>query len=100
MNSVLLLILGMMAVTYIPRLFPFLIITKDKLPKFIKRFLAYMPYAMFGALIFPGVLNAIEGEIYISLWAFVTASFVAYRFGGVIWPVLSGIGMALILQLL
>ncbi|MCT4661827.1 MAG: AzlD domain-containing protein [Tissierellales bacterium] len=52
------LILGMTAVTYIPRLLPFFIIRNQKLSDRLETFLNYIPYTALGALIFPGVFSA------------------------------------------
>jgi len=100
LNNILFLIVGMMLVTYIPRLLPFVLIDGDKLHPYVKRFLSFMPYAMFGALIVPGVFTAIAGKLLISLMAFLVACVVAYRFGGVILPVLSAIMTAVVLNLI
>ena len=98
MNSIIVLILGMMFVTYIPRLLPFIIVTNNNTHPYIRRFLSFMPYAMFGALIIPGVFNAIVNSVWISIIAFLVACIVAYIKQGVIWPVLSSIGTAMILM--
>lgn len=51
------LILGMMAVTYLPRLLPLLFITARPLPRFIIRFLRYIPHTALSALIVRGVMQ-------------------------------------------
>lgn len=51
-------IIGMLVVTYIPRLLPFYIISKIKLSPRWRLFLTYIPYTSLGALIIPGVLQA------------------------------------------
>jgi len=51
------LILGMTAVTYIPRLLPFVALDAERLPKGLVRILKNIPYAVLGALIFPGILS-------------------------------------------
>ncbi len=60
MNFILLIAL-MTLVTYIPRLLPFVIIKKSKIPEKLSEFLSFIPYAALGALILPGGINSIEG---------------------------------------
>lgn len=54
--DMLMLIAGMGAVTYIPRMLPFLLLNDKKLPPFLEGVLRNIPYATLGALIFPGIL--------------------------------------------
>ena len=58
--NVILLIIGMMVVTFLPRYLPFLTVSRWRLPRFIKRFLKFIPYAALGALILPGAVMAIS----------------------------------------
>jgi branched-subunit amino acid transport protein len=51
-------IFGMTVVTYIPRLLPFVALDTDRFPKRLVRILKNIPYAVLGALIFPGILTA------------------------------------------
>lgn len=51
------LILGMSAVTYIPRLLPALFVERTHFPDWFQRWLESLPYAALAALIFPGVLE-------------------------------------------
>lgn len=50
------LVLGMAAVTYLPRLLPALFLDRFKFPGWFRKWLQSIPYAALGALIFPGVL--------------------------------------------
>ena len=54
-------ICGMAAVTAIPRLLPALLPDGLVLPRWVERWLASIPYAALGALIFPGVWY-LDGE--------------------------------------
>ncbi|AFL99258.1 MULTISPECIES: AzlD domain-containing protein [Desulfitobacterium] len=58
MKSYLLLITGMMVVTYLPRLLPLLIMTGRPLPPVLKRFLRYIPYTALSALIIRGIMQS------------------------------------------
>lgn len=59
--NVILLIVGMMVVTFFPRYLPFVTISKWNLPGFVKKFLGFIPYAALGTLILPGAVMAIPG---------------------------------------
>jgi branched-subunit amino acid transport protein len=54
---VMLIILGMAVVTFIPRLLPFVSLNNEKLPPKVKGVLKNIPFAILGALIFPGVFT-------------------------------------------
>jgi branched-subunit amino acid transport protein len=58
MNKLLLIVAGMAAVTYIPRMAPMVLLKDMKLPKFLKSFFEFIPFAALGALIFPGVFSS------------------------------------------
>ncbi len=53
---VLLSILIMALVTYLPRMLPLVLFRKTIENQFIKSFLAYVPYAVLGAMTFPSIL--------------------------------------------
>ena len=63
------LLTGMFLVTYLPRMAPFLIGRELELPGWVRRWLDYFPYAALGALIFPGILEAVPGHPWLSLAA-------------------------------
>lgn len=48
-------IIGMGAVTYIPRMLPLVVLKTERIPQFIQSVLKNVPYAVLGALIFPGI---------------------------------------------
>jgi branched-subunit amino acid transport protein len=56
------LLAGMFLVTFLPRLIPFLFARQLDLPPWIKKWLKFFPYAALGALIFPGILEAVPGK--------------------------------------
>lgn len=58
MKNYLLLILGMAAATYLPRLLPLVMMAGKTLPARLKRFLQYIPYTALSALIIRGVMQA------------------------------------------
>ncbi len=49
-------IVAMMAATYPVRLLPLLALSARKLPESVVRWLAYVPAAVFSAMVFPGLL--------------------------------------------
>ena len=93
MNNLVPIILGMAAVTYGPRLLPFLMLGNRTLPPRVDAFLKCIPVAAIGALIVPGVFTAtpempsaaIAGMIF-------TLIFGLWR-GGIIIPVLGSVGV-------
>ena len=56
------LLAGMFLVTFLPRLIPFVFARQLDLPPWIKKWLKFFPYAALGALIFPGILEAVPGK--------------------------------------
>ena len=95
MNDTLIpLILGMAAVTYIPRLMPFLLLNRLRIPLKVNAFLKAIPVAAIGALIVPGVLTATP-ELPAAALAGMGFTLVYGLFrGGIIVPVLGAVGTA------
>lgn len=91
MNKLWLLIIGMMLVTYIPRLLPFVIISKDKLPVRARRFLQFIPCTALGAMIVPGVFSSIPNKPEIALLGITFALIYSWFKGGILVPVLGSI---------
>lgn len=100
MNRILLLILGMMLVTYIPRFFPFLIISTKNLPPGIRKFLLFIPTTALGALIIPGVFSAIPEKPIASLVGIGFACVYSWYKGGIIIPVLGSIAAVFFMLLI
>ncbi len=91
MSNVMWIVLGMMLVTYIPRLVPFLLISGRVLPKKVTQFLEYVPYAALGALIIPGAISAIPDAPFAAAAGLVFAAVYSYLKGGMIVSVVGGI---------
>lgn len=98
-NTYIILIVGMLIATYIPRVIPFFLIKQENVSKKVYRFLSYIPYAMLGAMIMPGFISGISGEPIISVIAFFGGALVCFKFGGTIGPILTAIATATLLQL-
>ncbi|MBQ9783387.1 MAG: AzlD domain-containing protein [Clostridia bacterium] len=56
-----LLILGMAAVTFLPRILPAFIVDKLRFNRYLECFLKLIPYTAMAALIFPGILS-VDGD--------------------------------------
>ncbi|MCF6136250.1 AzlD domain-containing protein [Pseudalkalibacillus berkeleyi] len=78
-NTYIWIILGMAVVTYIPRMLPLVAFQTDGIPTFLRGVLKNVPYAILGALIFPGILT-FNGEVWMGILGALTA-FVAAYFG-------------------
>lgn len=94
------LIIGMMVVTYIPRLVPFIMIQDLRLAPRVKRFLELIPYTALGALILPGVINSVPGHPLAVTLGISFAAVWAWFKGGMIIPVAGSISIVYIVLLL
>ncbi|PTL38229.1 AzlD domain-containing protein [Alkalicoccus saliphilus] len=63
-EAVVWMIIGMGIVTYIPRILPLLMLSTENWPSWLRRMLARVPYAVLGALIFPGIIFAYDAVWY------------------------------------
>ncbi|GAA5343982.1 branched-subunit amino acid transport protein [Planifilum fimeticola] len=71
-------ILGMALVTYLPRMLPAFLIGQRNVSPWMERWLASIPYAALGALIFPGILSVERGEPLVGLAGGAVAALLAY----------------------
>lgn len=53
----------MFGVTYIIRVMPLLLIRTEIKNKFVRSFLAYIPYTVLGAMTFPAIFHAVENPV-------------------------------------
>jgi len=90
-NNIIILILGMMFVTYIPRLLPFLLMSNKKLPINLHRFLKFVPYTALGALIIPGAFYATPQMPVASIIGIGFAILIGWFRGGIVFPVLGSV---------
>jgi branched-subunit amino acid transport protein len=77
MNKVLFAVCLMAVVTYVPRVLPIAICNKEIKSPFLKSFLSYIPFAVLGAMTFPGILTA-TSNYYFSLIGMGIALILAY----------------------
>ena len=90
-NTTLLFVVVMMAaVTYLPRMIPLVLLGEVKLSPFFKSFLRNIPFAVLGALIFPGIitstgkpLSAMVGGLAAVILAFFRLNLIIVVFGGI-----------------
>lgn len=99
MSDVFVIIIGMMVVTYVPRVLPFYMLSGKKLPKWLDMFLGFVPYAAFGALIVPGAFLSIEGSYIAAIGGLLFAGIFSYIKGNVIASVIGGIGFTYLVLL-
>lgn len=85
------LILGMTAVTFIPRLLPLVSLADYPLPPFWKRFLSFIPFTALGALIIPGVFQAVPGKPLAALAGMGAALGCAWFKNNLIWAVFAAV---------
>ena len=71
-------LLVMAGVTYLIRAVPFTLCRKKVENRFVKSFLAYVPYAVLGAMTIPDVLYS-TGDMRTAAVGFVVALIMAYR---------------------
>ena len=90
--NITLLILGMAAVTYIPRALPAVLIEKMHFSRKVGKFLRLIPCTAMAALIFPGVLSADAARPEIGLIGGGVAAVLAWKKCPVMVCVLAAIG--------
>jgi branched-subunit amino acid transport protein len=98
--EVLLIILGMTAVTYIPRALPAVILDKLKFSAKVEKFLKLIPYTAMTALIFPGIFTVDTAHPEIGIVGGLVAILLAWRKVQVIICVLAAIGTDILLYML
>ena len=100
MDNLVFIILGMAAVTYIPRLVPFLMLTDKEVPEGVDAFLKCIPVAAIGALIIPGVFTATPDLPLAGLAGIGFALVIGILKDGIIVPVLGAVGITYLVYLL
>jgi len=99
-TDVLLMILGMTAVTYIPRALPAVILEKLKFSAKVEKFLKLIPYTAMSALIFPGIFTVDAAHPEIGIIGGLTAILLAWRKVQVVLCVLAAIGVDIVLYMI
>lgn len=91
MSNLIPVILGMAAVTYGPRLIPFLLLPNRNIPARVSAFLRCIPVAAIGALIIPGVFNATPDMPLAAVAGMAFTAIFGLWKGGIIIPVLGAV---------
>ncbi len=98
--EIILLIIGMCAVTYIPRAIPAIFINKLRVHPKIEAFLKLIPYTAMTALIFPGLFSADAAHPEMGILGGVTAGILAWRRAPLMVCVLAAIAVDIVLYLI
>ncbi|MCF7929527.1 MAG: AzlD domain-containing protein [Spirochaetales bacterium] len=93
-SEIFLLLAGMTAVTYIPRMLPFVLIDFDRLPSGLRRFLGFIPVTALGALILPGIFLQASGRPVSAMLVIGVAGTTGWFFRGLAVPVILSIAAA------
>lgn len=100
MKNYLLLILGMMAVTYLPRLVPLLIMTERPPYPVLRQFLLYIPYAALSALIMSGVMHSASEMRLATVVGVIVAGVCTWFKGGLVLSVVLSVITAFVFSIL
>ena len=92
-------LLVMALVTYLVRAIPFVVFRKKIKNKFFKSFLAYVPYAVLGAMTFPAIFSS-TGSVISAAAGCVVAVFLAFKEKSLLTVALSACGAVLLVELL
>lgn len=92
-------LLVMALVTYLVRAIPFVVFRKKIKNKFFKSFLAYVPYAVLGAMTFPAIFTS-TGSILSAVVGCVVAVFLAFKEKSLLTVALSACGAVLIVEIM
>ncbi len=90
MKTTIPLIVGMMLVTYIPRMIPLVFLNEKPIRPFIAKILQYIPYTALSALIIKGIIDGGENRA-VSLIGLFAAGIVAWFGGTMVLSVLTAI---------
>ena len=92
-------LLVMALVTYLIRVIPFVAFRKKIKNKFFKSFLAYVPYAVLGAMTFPAIFTS-TGSVISAVVGCVVAVFLAFKEKSLLTVALTACGAVLVVELL
>lgn len=95
-QTIFLTIVGMMAVTYIPRALPVLALARRTLPEAVIRWLGFIPVAVLSAMLVPSLIASKEGLDFstnnIFLWAALPTFLVCWKTKSFVGAVVTGMG--------
>lgn len=91
MKNIIPLIIGMGLVTYIPRVFPLLVLTEKETNKKFKEFLTFIPYTSLSILIVKGIITASPEMKLPTILGVGIAAIIAYFQGSLVLSIFGGI---------
>lgn len=91
MKNIIPLIIGMGLVTYIPRVFPLLILTDKKTNKKFREFLTFIPYTSLSILILKGIITASGAMRLPTIIGIGAAAIISYFQGSLVLSIFAGI---------
>jgi branched-subunit amino acid transport protein len=77
-------LLGMVLVTYLPRVLPLFLPNQRPLPIWLERWLKLVPYTALGALIFPGILTVDPSRPWVGIVGGIAAVLTAWRLNNLV----------------
>ena len=103
-QTIFLTLLGMMAVTYLPRALPVLALARRSLPEAIIRWLGFIPVAVLSAMLLPSLIVTEKGLDFsaqnIFLWAAIPTFLVCWKTRSFVGAIVTGMGCVALGRLL
>ena len=92
-------LLVMALVTYLVRAVPFVVFRNKIKNRFFKSFLAYVPYAVLGAMTFPAIFTS-TGSVISAVIGCAVAVFLAFKEKSLLTVALSACGVVLVVEII
>lgn len=103
-QTIFLTLLGMMAVTYLPRALPVLALARRTLPEAVIRWLGFIPVAVLSAMLLPSLIVTEKGLDFsaqnIFLWAAIPTFLVCWKTRSFVGAIVTGMGCVALGRLL
>ena len=103
-QTIFLTLLGMMAVTYLPRALPVLALSRRSLPEAVIRWLGFIPVAVLSAMLLPSLIVTEKGLDFsaqnIFLWAAIPTFLVCWKTRSFVGAIVTGMGCVALGRLL
>jgi branched-subunit amino acid transport protein len=103
-QTIFLTLLGMMAVTYLPRALPVLALARRSLPEAVIRWLGFIPVAVLSAMLLPSLIVTEKGLDFsaqnIFLWAAIPTFLVCWKTRSFVGAIVTGMGCVALGRLL
>ena len=95
-QTIFLTLLGMMAVTYLPRALPVLALARRSLPEPVIRWLGFIPVAVLSAMLLPSLIVTEKGLDFsaqnIFLWAAIPTFLICWKTRSFVGAIVTGMG--------